>query len=276
MRFPKWMRKKAPSEDFFQIKEDLKKEDIHTVCMETKCPNIYECFQKRCATFLILGKKCTRKCRFCNISHQKKDIFFDKDEGKKIALFAKKLQLKHIVITMVTRDDLEDGGANHFADVIKIVKKYNPFSTIEVLTSDFSNNLKNVDIILSSKIDIFSHNLETVEELTPLIRYRSSYKTSLDILAYAKNTSNLLVKTSLMVGLGETFEQVIKTINDIKDFCDILNIGQYLQPSKDNISVKKFINPNIFKKYEDHAYSLGIKKVLAKPFVRSSYCSEII
>lgn len=277
MRFPKWMRKKPPDKAFFQIKKDLKEDLINTVCEEASCPNIYECFQRGCATFLILGKKCTRRCRFCNISYKKKDIFFDEKEGEKIAFFARRLKLKHIVVTMVTRDDLEDGGANHFFLCIKIIKKYNPSSKIEVLTSDFSGNFKSLDIILNSKINIFSHNLETVEKLTPFIRCNSSYRLSLNILKYAKkNKSTLLVKTSIMVGLGETFDQVIQTIDDIKNCCDILNIGQYLQPSKANISVKKFIRPDVFKRYEKYAYSVGIKKVFAKPFVRSSYYADKI
>ncbi|KPK32621.1 MAG: hypothetical protein AMS24_03625 [Chlamydiae bacterium SM23_39] len=272
-KLPPWLVKKLPyNKSFFKIKGLIDKFNINTVCEESKCPNIYECFSKKTATFLSHGKFCTRKCKFCNILYSKKPLPLDKNEPNRIALFAKKLNLKHIIITMVTRDDLEDEGADHLVLIIREIKNKLANSSIEVLSSDFSGKKALLDKILNEDIQVFGHNLETTEELTPKIRYKASYIRSLKVLAYAKSYKNILVKSGIMLGFGETENQVKKSIRDLKKVgCDIVTIGQYLQPGKKNIKVKQYIHPSQFKKYEDYGYSIGIKKIFSSPFIRFSY-----
>jgi lipoic acid synthetase len=270
---PKWLKQKLPTKKCFDTKSLIEKHNINTVCEEAKCPNRFICFKKSVATFLALGKKCTRSCRFCNISFSKNPSPPDKKEAMKIASFARKLKLKHIVITMVTRDDLEDGGANHMAFIIKAIKKNLPGSSLEVLTSDFLGDTDLLDIVLKENIKIFNHNVETTKSLTPKIRDKAaSFERSLKMLKHAKNNfPNILVKSGFMVGLGESKKEVKETIGDLKKAgCDIITIGQYLQPSKKNIKVQKFINPNDFKEYEKYGNFIGVKKMISSPFVRSS------
>ena len=274
IKFPPWLHQKLPSKkkEFFYTKDILKKYNQNTVCEEAKCPNRFICFEKKHATFLALGKYCTRKCAFCDIAFSKKSFPPDKNEPKKIALISKKLNLKHIVITMVTRDDLIDGGASHIADIIKEVKKLNKTSSIEILVSDFGGNTKSLDIVLDKKPKIFNHNIETVFSLSTKIRNKASYQRSLKILRYAKNeSSSILVKSGFMVGLGEKDSEVKKTIYDLKkNGCDIITIGQYLKPSNKCIEVKEFIHPDKFKEYRDYALEIGIKYISSDPFARSS------
>jgi len=279
MKLPKYLRRKLPIGPLGQTEKILKSLNINTVCFEANCPNKFECYSKKCATFLALGKKCTRSCAFCNIEHSKNPSLPDAKEPKKIALSAKKLNLKHIVITMVTRDDLKDKGANHLAKIIKEVKLLNPLSTIEVLTSDFSARLDLIDIVLKQNIDIFNYNIETVKRLTPKIRHIATYENTLKILKYVKKTKKTkFVKSGFMVGLGETKKEIFSTIKDLyKNGCDIITIGQYLSPNKKKYPIKAFILPSAFQEFEIFAKKLGIKHIYAHPYVRSSYnASELI
>lgn len=279
MSFPSWLRLKLPkSKHYFEMKSLLKEAKIPTVCEEAKCPNRFICFEKKTATFLALGRYCTRKCSFCDIAFSSTPSEPDKKEPKKIAALAKTLSLKHIVITMVTRDDLPDLGASHIAEIIEETKTQNPDAKIEVLTSDFQGKTALVDIILKAKPDIFNHNIETTRSLTPKIRCKATYTTSLNVLRYIKQKdSSILVKSGFMVGLGETAEEIKNTIIDLKSVnCDIITIGQYLKPSNKCIDVKKYLSPDDFKKYEEFGRSIGVKHMLCDPFVRSSFNAEKI
>jgi lipoic acid synthetase len=269
---PKWLKKKLPEKSFYKTKKILEKNQINTVCEEAKCPNIFDCLSKKCATFLALGKYCTRKCSFCNIKYLKNPPPPDEKEIEKIALSAKLLKLKHITITMVTRDDLIDGGALHLSKIIEKLKIYNPKSSIEILTSDFSGKKDLLDIVLQKTPKIFAHNLETTKFLTPKIRYNASYIRCLNILQYVKEKyPKISIKSGIMVGLGETIKEIKEVIKDLKDLnCDIITIGQYLQPTKKNIPVKSYLHPSLFKQFKEYGYSLGVKKMISNPFVRSS------
>ena len=254
LKFPPWLRQTLPSNhEYSKTKELLDHASLHTVCEEAKCPNRFICFEKKCATFLALGKFCTRQCAFCDISFSKSPLPLDNREPKKIALSAKKLKLKHIVITMVTRDDLLDGGANHLSKIIKEVKAENKGCVIEVLTSDFQGKENLLDIVIDAKPDIFNHNIETIKRLSPTIRNKATYKKSLAILKYVKKRdSSIHVKSGLMVGFNETKNEVKETIDDLKNHCvDIITIGQYLQPSNKCIKVNRYVHPEEFKSYEN-------------------------
>lgn len=268
--FPPWLRQKLKfSKTFLEMVEKFK--DLHTVCEEANCPNKFFCFQKKRATFLALGKFCTRKCSFCNIAYKKNPDLPDPNEIEKIANLSKQLKLKHTILTMVTRDDLPDEGAFHIQKIIKKIRKKNPKSKIEILSSDFSGKTHLLDIILKAKPDIFAHNLETTKALSKHIRNKANYKRSLSVLKYVKQKSNIITKSGIMVGLGEKFSDIKKTIIDLKKVgCSIITIGQYLQPSKNNLKVKKFITPKQFQHLENFGNSLHIKMVCG-PFVRSSY-----
>ena len=275
--FPSFLRQKLPlNKKYFEMKKLLKDSSLFTVCEEAKCPNRFYCFEKKSATFLLCGKYCTRKCSFCDISFSEKPLPLDPNEPKKIAALAKKLKLKHIVITMVSRDDLPDLGANHIATAIKEIKKENPQSIIEALVSDFQGKYDLLDIILKAKPHIFNHNIETVLRLSHKIRNRAKYETSLNNLKYVKEKNHkIYVKSGFMVGLGEFEKEVFQTIKDLYlHKCDIVTIGQYLQPSKKCVKVKKIIDPNSFKKYESFGSSLKIKYMYCGPFVRSSFNAE--
>lgn len=277
MKLPKFLIRKLPIGPLCQTQNILKNLKINTVCFEANCPNKFECYSKKYATFLALGKKCTRSCAFCNIEYCKNPPPPDDEEPKNIAIAAKKLKLKHIVITMVTRDDLEDKGANHISKIIKEVKLLNPNSSIEILTSDFGCRFDLIDIILNQNIDIFNYNIETVKRLTPKIRHIATYENSLKILKYAKDSKKIkLIKSGFMVGLGEIKQEIFSTIKDLKTInCDIITIGQYLSPGKKNYPVKSFISPLEFKEFEKYGKKLGIKKIYAQPYVRSSYNADL-
>jgi lipoic acid synthetase len=276
MSLPSWLKKTlscdAPVLSIDKILKDLQ---INTVCLEAKCPNRHECFSKKTATFMALGSFCTRKCAFCNISHNPSPLAINPREPENIAKCAKKLNLKHIVITMVTRDDLEDQGSSHMAKILEKVKEVNPLATTEVLTSDFSGNFAFLDIVLKQHPTVFNHNLETIRRLTPAIRYKAQYNKSLDLLSYAKKTAlSNFVKSGIMVGLGESIEEIHQTLIDLsKAGCDIVTIGQYLQPSPKNIAVKKFYHPDEFQELKQFGENLGLK-VIAGPFIRSSYMAK--
>ncbi|MBM3184613.1 MAG: lipoyl synthase [Chlamydiae bacterium] len=273
-RFPSWLHRKLPlGNQIFQTNAILEKYQLNTVCEEAKCPNRFDCYTKKTATFLALGKTCTRNCGFCDIDFSKTPKAPEADEPKRIALSVKELGLKHVVITMVTRDDLPDFGASHIAEIIKFVRKVNPETTIEVLTSDFMGNLNTLDLVLNEIPEIFNHNIETVRSLSPRVRHIAEYDRTLSVLRHAKNSKKpIFVKSGIMVGLGETEEEVKETLNDLYlAGCDIVTIGQYLQASHKKLRVKAFIPPEQFERYKVYGESLGIPHVYAGPFVRSSY-----
>jgi lipoyl synthase len=272
-RFPSWLHRKMPKgPKLFETQNILKKHGLNTVCEEAKCPNLLECYSQKTATFLAMGKECTRSCSFCDIDFSKQPSALDPEEPKKIALAVKDLGLKHVVITMVARDDLLDGGAWHLLEILQKIKELAPEVTREVLTSDFQGNEKAWDTVLEGKPDVFNHNMETVRKLTPFVRHKATYNRSLDFLTYlSKKNSETQVKSGIMVGLGETEEEVHQTIDDLKQSgCSIVTIGQYLQPNLKKFKVKSFVTPETFKKYEKYGLSLGMK-MHSGPFVRSSY-----
>ena len=243
-RFPSWLHNKLPKgNSLWETNGVIKKNCLNTVCEEAKCPNRLECFSKKTATFLAMGKECTRCCGFCNIAFTNSPLPLDPEEPDKIAMSVKQLCLKHVVITMVTRDDLPDGGALHLANIIKTIRGKTD-TTIEVLTSDFNGNKSAYDIIIQAAPQIFNHNVETVEELSNKIRNKATYDRSLSLLKYIRdNSNNIWIKSGIMVGLGETKDQVQNTIVDLYHAgCDIITIGQYLQPNKNKLRVKVFCN----------------------------------
>jgi len=276
-RFPKWLHRKLPQGgNLFKTNTILQKYQLNTVCEEAKCPNRFECYSKKTATFLALGSVCTRACGFCDIDFSKTPKAPDPDEPKKIALSVKELGLKHAVITMVARDDLKDKGATHISKIIQEIRRENPDSTIEVLTSDFSNDTNALDIVLNERPEIFNHNVETTRTLTPRIRHKATYENTLNVLAHAKSSNKAqFIKSGIMVGLGETPSDVKETIRDLKNVgCDIITIGHYLQASPKKLRVKEFVTPEFFTEYEEYGYSIGVKHMYSGPFVRSSYNAE--
>ncbi|MBM3197927.1 MAG: lipoyl synthase [Chlamydiae bacterium] len=274
-RFPSWLHHKIPAgNQTFKTDAILAKYKLNTVCEEARCPNRMECYSKKTATFLALGKECTRNCGFCDIDFTKTPKAPEADEPMRISASVKELGLEHVVITMVARDDLPDGGAFHIASIIRNLRENNQGTTIEVLTSDFSGSPEQIDQVLQAQPDIFNHNIETVRELTPRVRHKATYDRSLQVLSHAKNRghADLLVKSGIMVGLGETKEQVETTILDLVHAgCDIITLGHYLQPSRQKLTVKSFVTPEEFAHYEAFGYKAGAKHVYAGPFVRSSY-----
>ncbi len=278
-RFPSWLHRNLPrGDELWKTSRLIQGNRLHTVCEEAKCPNLLECYSKKTATFLTMGKECTRNCGFCDIGFSKHPLPLDSEEPFRIAESVKQLGLKHVVITMVARDDLEDGGASHLVNILQEVRKTSSEITLEVLTSDFSGNIYALDLVLSSQPDIFNHNIETVRALTPNVRHKATYDRSLDTLRYIKKRNSLqIVKSGLMVGLGETKDQVYETLQDLKQSgCDIVTIGQYLQPSRNKLLVKAFIHPDQFKDYEIYGQSIGIPYVYSGPFIRSSYNANMV
>lgn len=278
-RFPSWLHRSLPKGgSLFQTQGIVDKYRLNTVCEEAKCPNRLECYAKKTATFLALGKECTRNCGFCAIDFSKTPQKPEADEPLRIAQSVQELGLRHVVITMVARDDLPLGGAVEFARIITTVRSLCPHVAIEVLTSDFSGDPLALDEVLTKSPDVFNHNLETVRELTPRVRHKATYERSLYVLEYAAKANAKHVKSGLMVGLGENKEQVFQALRDLHQVgCDIVTIGQYLQADQRKLLVKEFIHPAIFQEYEAYGLSLGIAHVYSGPFVRSSYnAAEIL
>ncbi|MBC8527370.1 MAG: lipoyl synthase [Candidatus Cloacimonetes bacterium] len=260
-----------------EISRWMKEYNLHTVCESAKCPNRGECFEKGTAVFLILGDRCTRNCRFCAIKTGKNLPEPDPDEPKRVAEMAKRLGLKHVIITSVTRDDLLDGGAEHFANTIKEIRNIlGDDIFIEVLTPDFLGQKSSLDIIINEKPTVFNHNLETVKKLHPNIRPQASYDRSLSILLYVKQKNpEIITKTGIMLGLGEKTEEVLDLILDVKNnFVDIITIGQYLKSDKNNCSVKEYIHPTTFNLFKKVCEQMGFLYVESGPLVRSSYYSK--
>ena len=277
-RFPDWLHRDLPKGgSYFKTAQILQKYRLNTVCEEAKCPNRMECYNKKTATFLALGKTCTRACGFCDIDFSKTPKPPEKDEPLRVALSVKELGLFHAVITMVARDDLEDFGASHIEQIIHEIKKATPETTIEVLTSDFSGDFSALKKVLDAHPEVFNHNIETTRRLTPKIRHKATYERTLEVLSYAKNHGgSLYVKSGIMVGLGETPQEVEETIKDLYEAgCDIITIGHYLQASRLKLSLKRFVHPDEFKHYEQYGLSLGVKQMYCGPFVRSSYNADL-
>ncbi len=270
---PSWIRVKAPNSKFFQsTNKILKDKKIITVCEEAACPNISECWQKKHATFMILGDICTRACAFCNIKTGKPG-FVDTNEPKKIAEAVSELGLEHVVVTSVDRDDLEDGGAEHFTKVINSIRKLNQNCTIEILTPDFHKKPNALDILSADLPDVFNHNLETVPRLYLSIRPGSRYFVSLKLLADIKKLNpNIFTKSGLMVGLGETKDEIYQVMNDLRSAdVDFITIGQYLPPTPKHAKLEKFITPKEFEEYKQMAVAKGFLMVSSSPLTRSSY-----
>ncbi|VAX19103.1 Lipoyl synthase [hydrothermal vent metagenome] len=271
---PQWLIK--PTVKFSgarRVREQAQSDGLNTVCSSARCPNMGECFQNGVATFLILGDKCSRDCRFCAIDHASLGGIVDPDEPDKVAKAALSLGLKHIVITSVTRDDLPDGGAEVFAMTIAKLREFLPGSPVEVLTPDFQGRAGSIDTVVAAAPDVYNHNIETVPQLYETVRPLASYTRSLNLLKRVKQMApSIVTKSGIMLGFGETKEQVLRTMKDLRDIdCDILTIGQYLQPSKKNLPVVEYIRPEVFDEYADTGMKSGFKKVFAGPFVRSSY-----
>ena len=274
IRKPEWLRVNlGNNERFSTTGKIIKGHGLHTICQSGKCPNMGECWNQGTATFMIAGDICTRSCKFCN-TQSGKPLPLDSGEPYKVAQSIQLLKLKHAVITSVDRDDLDDYGASHWAETVRVIKEQNPQTTIEVLIPDFRGDKGCVQQVIEAAPDIISHNLETVRRLTPLIRSVAQYETSLAVLKQI-GESGISAKSGLMLGLGETKEEVIETMKDlINAGCYFLSIGQYLQPSKKNIPVSEYIHPNIFEEYKQIAQLLGFKYVESAPLVRSSYHSK--
>ncbi|MCC5831964.1 MAG: lipoyl synthase [Chlamydiales bacterium] len=273
-RFPPWLHRKLPKGNtLWKTQGVLAEKRLPTVCEEAKCPNLLECWSKNTATFLAMGSACTRNCGFCDIDFAANPKPLEPDEPLRLAESAKALGLKHVVVTMVARDDLPDGGAAHIAAIIRALREVIPESSVEVLTSDFFGSEEALRTILNEKPEVFNHNIETVRELTPRVRHRATYERSLNLLRSVGATApGSLVKSGLMVGLGESDSQVKETICDLRDAgCQIITIGQYLQPNRQKLRVKRFVTPAQFEEYAAFGKEIGIKHIYSGPFVRSSY-----
>jgi lipoyl synthase len=276
-RLPEWLRLKLPTSDTFARTRSLLDElKLHTVCESAKCPNHWECWSRGTATFMIAGDRCTRACGFCAVTTAK-PFALEPDEPARVAEAAKRMRLRHVVITAVARDDLADGGADHFRQTIELVRAQNPGIVIEVLTPDFLDRDESIDIVLSANPDIFNHNLETVRRLTPAVRSRATYDRSLSVLAKVKARRGKAIhtKSGLMLGLGETADELTTAFADLRRAgCDILTLGQYLQPTLKHLPVVEFIAPEKFAEYKQLAESLGFVHVASGPLIRSSYHAD--
>ena len=273
LKKPEWLKVRAPSSNNWKkVKNLMESKKLVTVCEEAACPNIGECWSKKHATMMILGEICTRACAFCNITTGVPNAI-DVFEPVRVAEAVKDMELEHVVITSVDRDDLIDGGAAQFANTIYEIRKKSPYTTIEILTPDFRNKSHSLDIIMESKPDVFNHNLETVPGLYNDIRPGARYFTSLKLLDDAKNIMpDVFTKSGIMVGFGETKKEVLQLMDDLRAAnVDFLTIGQYLQPTPKHFPIKEFVSPNIFEYYKKYAYGKGFLMVSSSPLTRSSY-----
>jgi len=276
-RLPEWLRTKLPTSDSFARTRNLLDElKLHTVCESAKCPNHWECWSKGTATFMIAGDRCTRACGFCAVTTAR-PFALEADEPARVAEATRRMRLRHIVITAVARDDLADGGAEHFQKTIEAVRELNPGIVIEVLVPDFNDRDESIETVLAARPHVFNHNLETVRRLTPLVRSRATYDRSLSVLRRAKagRGDTIYTKSGMMLGLGETEEEVGVALEDLRRAgCDILTLGQYLQPTLKHLTVVEFIAPEVFDAYGRTARNLGFVHVASGPMVRSSYHAD--
>ena len=281
-RLPEWARKsRTHFESLNRLKSDFRRLNLHTVCESARCPNIHECFDRGAATFMILGNRCTRGCGFCSVpkgNPARHDMRLDTGEPANVARMAAGMRLRYVVITSVNRDDLEDGGSRHFAETVRAVRGALPMTRVEVLTPDFQGDLKAVARVLDAGPHVFNHNVETVPRLYRRVRPQAVYAQSLAVLEFARRyAQGYLTKSGLMVGLGESEEEVRALLRDLDAAgTDVLTIGQYLQPTRRNLPVAEFIDPRRFQAYRDYGLSLGFKMVFSGPLVRSSYMADAV
>lgn len=271
-RKPDWLKVRYNQEAVAEVAKLLGELKLNTVCKEANCPNLGECYRKHTATFMILGNQCTRNCRFCNVTPGK-PLPPDPDEPQNVAAAAKKLGLRHVVLTCPTRDDLPDGGADQFAKTVKAIRETCPGVTVETLISDMKFNTDALDVVIAAHPEVLNHNVETVRELQHNVRPQADYQRSLDVLKYCKEKDpTLLTKTGFMVGLGETDEQIDRLMDDVLAVgCDILTIGQYLQPSAEHYPLARYATPEDFDRYKQMALRKGFQYVASAPLARSSY-----
>ena len=275
-RLPPWLRRgKTDFPALHDLKVRLRERKLHTVCESARCPNIHECFARKAATFMILGNTCTRTCGFCAVPQGTPEAL-DSDEPRQVAEMAAEMQLRYVVITSVNRDELPDGGAGHFARTVREVRAALPSAKIEVLTPDFCGNLDAVAAVLDAGPDVFNHNMETVERLYPRVRPQADYRQSLDVLAYAgRRPPEILTKSGLMVGLGESENEVRRLLDDLRrSDTGVATIGQYLQPRRRRLPVEEFVKPEVFERYREYGELVGFRAVFSGPLVRSSYMAE--
>ncbi|QKS72193.1 lipoyl synthase [Paenalkalicoccus suaedae] len=277
IRKPEWLKIKLNTNESYKgLKKLMRENRLHTVCEEAKCPNIHECWAvRKTATFMILGDICTRACRFCAVKSGLPNEL-DLQEPVRVAESVQVMGLKHVVITAVARDDLKDAGAGVFADTVRQIRKLSPFTSVEVLPSDMSGSEDNLRILMDAKPDIFNHNIETVRRLTPRVRAKAMYDRTLEVLRRAKEMSpHTPTKSSIMLGLGETKEEILETMDDLRaNNVDIMTIGQYLQPTKKHLKIEKYYRPEEFAELKEIALSKGFKHCEAGPLVRSSYHAD--
>jgi len=272
-RKPEWLKiKLTTDENFKDIKKMMRGKTLHTVCEEAKCPNIFECWSNRTATFMINGSICTRGCRFCAVTTGL-PTELDLQEAEKVAETAEQMGLKHAVVTAVARDDLKDGGASVFAETIRAIRKRMPLCSVEVLIPDFQGNWDALQVVLEAKPNILNHNIETVERLSDRVRSKAKYPRSLELLKTSKQMApKIPTKSSIMIGVGETYEEILQTMQDLRNVdVNILTIGQYLQPTKKHLKVEKFWHPDEFARLKEEGMKMGFDHVESGPLVRSSY-----
>lgn len=273
-RKPAWLRiEKRRGENLNYVTNLLEKYSLNTVCDGANCPNKAECFSKKTATFMIMGNECSRNCRFCDVKMSKNLLPLDPNEPENLAKATIELGLKHVVVTSVTRDDLPDGGADHFAQTIRAIRAKDKSIIIEVLISDLQGDKDALKIVVDAEPDIINHNVETVPSLYTKVRPMAIYQRSLDVLANVKEMNpKIFTKSGVMLGLGEEYEQVMEVFKDLREIdCDFLTVGQYLPPSTNHVELKEYIHPDLFEKYRVDAMELGFKFVASSPLVRSSY-----
>ncbi len=281
-RLPEWLRKgRTHFESVQELKTNLRRLNLHTVCESARCPNIHECFHRGAATFMILGNVCTRGCGFCSVpkgSAAKREFFLDPTEPRHVAEMAASMKLRYVVITAVNRDDLADGGSTHFAETVAEVRNALPHARVEVLTPDFCGDLDAVARVLDAGPHVFNHNMETVSRLYRRVRPQADYLQSLSVLKFAKQyRPAALTKSGLMVGLGETVPEVHQLLRDVlASNVDIATIGQYLQPTRRNLAVAEYVTPAKFDAYREFGEGIGFKTVFSGPFVRSSYMADLV
>jgi lipoic acid synthetase len=281
-RLPAWARKsRTDFESLNRVKRGLRLLNLHTVCESARCPNIHECFHRGAATFLILGERCTRGCGFCAVpkgNPAKHDMRLDATEPANVARMAAEMKLRYAVITSVNRDDLEDGGSRHFAATVREIRRALPQARVEVLTPDFCGDHTAIARVLDAGPHVFNHNVETVPRLYRRVRPQADYRQSLDVLAFARRYSeSVLAKSGFMLGLGETEEEVRALLRDLRAAgADVATIGQYLQPTRRNLPVAAFIEPEQFEAYRDYGLALGFRMVVSGPLVRSSYMADAV
>jgi len=270
---PPWLKRRLPTGPAYEsVRMLLKKGGLHTVCQEAQCPNLWECFSEHTATFLIMGDRCTRNCRFCAVAHGPTGLP-QEDESENLAIAVQELGLRYVVITSVTRDDLPDGGAACFAAAIRTVRARCPDTLVEVLIPDLQGNVQALETILTARPNILNHNIETVPRLYPVVRPEADYQRSLQLLERAQQISpEIPTKSGLMLGLGETADEISRTLADLHATgCRMLTLGQYLQPSKQHLPVERFVPPEEFERWREEARGIGFAEIASGPFVRSSY-----